>query len=68
MSIGTLSPCSAEAFRERLQTSAIRRAQEEARYTSRSGKKSDPEKCKVMRRIDDIKLAKSLGLSIDELE
>ena len=68
MSIGTFSPCSTEAFRERLQTSAIRRAQEEARYTSRNCKKSDPEKCKVMRRIDDIKLAKSLGLSIEELE
>lgn len=64
--IGLFTPCSQEAFKERLETADIKRRQEEDRASR--PRKSDTHRCAVMRRLEDRKLAKSLGLTLADLE
>ena len=67
--MNVLSPCSSEAFRERLQTAAIKRAQEDERLAKqRNPSKKDRIRGNAMRRIEDIKLAKELGLELEDLQ
>ena len=67
--MNTLSPCSAEAFKERLETAAIKRKMEDERFAKqRKPSKSDRCRHDAMRRIEDIKLAKQLGIELDDLQ
>ena len=67
--MNVLSPCSSEAFRERLQTAAIKRAQEDERLSKqRNPSKKDRIRGNAMKRIEDIKLAKELGLELEDLQ
>ena len=68
MSIGFFKTTSTDAFRERIQSSIARKKAEEDRYVGKRCKKPDPHACEVRRKIDDMRLAKSLGISIEELE
>ena len=60
---------SLEAFRERLQTAEIKRAQEDERISrQRKPSKADLARGCAMKRIEDIKLAKDLGIEMEELQ
>lgn len=60
---------SLEAFRERLQTAEIKRAQEDERISKqRKPSKADLARGCAMKRIEDIKLAKALGIEVEELQ
>ena len=64
-----LSPCSTEAFRERLETAAIKRKLEDERISKqRKPSKTDQRKHNAMRRIEDIRLAKRLGIGVEDLQ
>ena len=64
-----LSPCSTEAFRERLETAAIKRKLEDERIAKqRKPSKSDQRKHNAMSRIEDIRLAKRLGIELEDLQ
>ena len=67
--MNTLSPCSAEAFKERLETAAIKRKLEDERFAKqRKPSKSDQCRHKAMSRIEDIKMAKRLGIELEDLQ
>lgn len=68
MSIGFFKTTSTDAFRERIQSSIARKKAEEDRYVGKRCKKPDPHACAIRRKVDDIKLAKQLGISLSELE
>ena len=71
MSLGIqfFSPCSSEAFRERLQTAEIKRAQEDARLAKqRKPGKKDKARGDAMRAIEDRLLAKRLGIELEDLQ
>ena len=64
-----LSPCSTEAFRERLETAAIKRKLEDERIAKqRKPSKTDKIRRDAMRRIEDIRLAKRLGIGVEDLQ
>ena len=67
--MSTLSQCSTEAFRERLETAAIKRKLEDERF-ARQRKPSKADQCRhnAMSRIEDIKLAKRLGIELEDLQ
>ena len=63
------APCSTEAFRERLQTAAIKREQEEEkRAKQRSAIKKYKARGDARRSIEDMKMAKSLGVEMEDLK
>ena len=62
---GILEQCSAEAFRERLHTAAIRRAENQR---ASPPKPCDKVKTETRRRIDDIKMAKEFGIGLEDLK
>ena len=67
--MNTLSPCSAEAFKERLETAAIKRKLEDERFAKqRKPSKSDKNRHDAMSRIEDIKMAKRLGIELEDLQ
>ena len=71
MSFGIVyfAPCSTEAFRERLQTAAIKREQEEERLVKqRKPSKKDKARGDARRSIEDMKMAKSLGVDVEDLK
>ena len=71
MSLGIqfFSPCSSEAFRERLQTAEIKREQEDARLAKqRKPSKKDKARGDAMRAIEDKLLAKRLGIELEDLK
>ena len=71
MSLGIqfFSPCSSEAFRERLQTAEIKRAQEDARIAKqRRPSKKDKARGDAMREIEDKAMAKRLGIEFEDLK
>ena len=71
MSLGIqfFSPCSSDAFRERLQTAEIKRAQEDARLAKqRRPSKADKARGDAMRAIEDKMLAKRLGIELEDLK
>lgn len=71
MSLGIqfFSPCSSEAFRERLQTAEIKRSQEDARLAKqRKPSKADKARGDAMRAIEDKLLAKRLGIELEDLK
>ena len=69
MGIEYFAPCSSEAFRERLQTAAIKRAQEEERISKqRKPSKADRARGDARRSIEDMKMAKSLGVDVEDLK
>ena len=60
---------SLEAFRERLQTAEIKRSQEDERISrQRKPSKADLARGCAMKRIEDIKLAKDLGIKMEDLK
>ena len=64
-----LSPCSTEAFRERLETAAIKRKMEDERIAKqRKPSKADQCRHKAMSRVEDIRLAKRLGIRLEDLQ
>lgn len=66
---GFLKAVSTEVFRERLETAAIKRKMEDDRLTKqRKPSKSDKANRDAMRRIEDIKLAKRLGISVEDFQ
>ena len=67
--MNTLSPCSTEAFKERLETAAIKRKMEDERFAKqRKPSKADKSRHDAMSRIEDIKMAKRLGIELDDLQ
>ena len=69
MGIEYFAPCSSEAFRERLQTAAIKRAQEEERISKqRKPSKKDKARGDAMRAIEDKAIARQLGVNLEDLE
>ena len=68
MSIGLFTPCSREAFRERLETAEIRRKQEEEKLHGRRSSAKDKARREAMRKIEDRQLAKCLGVELEDLE
>ena len=67
--IGYFAPCSTEAFRERLQTAAIKRKQEEEKLVKqRKPSKKDKIHGDARRAIEDMKMAKSLGVEMEDLK
>ena len=69
MGIEYFAPCSSEAFRERLQTAAIKRAQEEERISKqRKPSKKDKVRGDAMRAIEDRIMAKKLGVELEDLK
>ena len=67
--MNTLSPCSTEAFKERLETAAIKRKMEDERFAKqRKPSKSDKSRHDAMSRIEDIKMAKRLGIELEDLQ
>ena len=67
--IGYFSPCSTEAFMERLHTAEIKRKQEEERI-SKYRKPSKQEKARgdARRAIEDRIMAKALGVELEDLQ
>lgn len=66
---GFFKAVSAEAFRERLETAAIKRKLEDERIAKqRKPSKADKANRDAMRRIEDIKLAKRLGINVEDLQ
>ena len=69
LGIGYFAPCSTEAFRERLQTAAIKRAQEEEQFAKRRRPSAaDKSRCAARRKLDDLALAKNLGIELEDLK
>ena len=69
MSISILTPCSTEAFKERLETAAIRRAQEDEQFAKRRRPSAaDKSRCAARRKLDDFALAKKLGIELEDLQ
>ena len=69
MGIEYFAPCSSEAFRERLQTAAIKRAQEEERISKqRKPSKKDKARGDARRAIEDRIMAKKLGVELEDLK
>ena len=71
MSLGIqfFSPCSSDAFRERLQTAEIKRSQEDARLAKqRKPSKKDKARGDAMRAIEDKAMAKRLGIELEDLK
>ena len=71
MSIGIqfFSPCSSEAFRERLRTAEIKRSQEDAQLArQRKPSKADKARGDAMRAIEDKAMAKRLGIELGDLQ
>ena len=69
MGIEYFAPCSSEAFRERLQTAAIKRSQEDARLAKqRKPSKADKARGDAMRAIEDKAMARQLGVSLEDLK
>ena len=69
MGIEYFAPCSSEAFRERLQTAAIKRSQEEERISKqRKPSKKDKARGDAMRAIEDKAMARQLGVSLEDLK
>ena len=67
--MSTLSPCSTEAFKERLETAAIKRKLEGDRFAKqRKPSKKDKSRHDAMSRIEDIKMAKRLGIELEDLQ
>ena len=68
MGIEYFAPCSSEAFRERLQTAAIKRAQEEERISKqRKPSKTDRARGEARRMIEDREMAKLVGIGLEDL-
>ena len=66
---GFFKAISTEAFNERLETAAIKRKMEDERLTKqRKPSKADKANRDAMRRIEDIKLAKRLGISVEDFQ
>lgn len=62
------APCSTEAFRERLQTAAIKREQEEERLVKqRKPSKKDKARGDARRMIEDMEMAKLMGIGLEDL-
>lgn len=69
MGIEYFAPCSTEAFRERLRTAEIKRAQEDARLAKqRKPSKKDKARGDAMRTIEDREMARQLGVSLEDLK
>ena len=69
MGIEYFAPCSSEAFRERLQTAAIKRSQEEERISKqRKPSKKDKARGDARRMIEDKAMARQLGVSLEDLK
>jgi len=71
MSLGIqfFSPCSSEAFRERLRTAEIKRSQEDARLAKqRKPSNADKARGDAMREIEDKAMAKRLGVELGDLQ
>lgn len=69
LGIGYFAPCSTEAFRERLQTAAIKREQEEEKLVKqRKPSKKDKARGDARRAIEDMKMVKSLGVEMEDLK
>ena len=69
MGIEYFAPCSSEAFRERLQTAAIKRSQEDERISKqRKPSKKDKARGDAMRAIEDKAMARQLGVSLEDLK
>ena len=69
MGIEYFAPCSSEAFRERLQTAAIKRSQEEERISKqRKPSKKDKARGDAMRAIEDKAMARQLGVNLEDLK
>ena len=69
MSISILTPCSTEAFKERLETAAIRRAQEDEQFAKRrKPSAADKSRCAARRKLDDLALAKKLGIELEDFQ
>ena len=68
MGIGYFAPCSTEAFRERLQTAAIKREQEEERLVKqRKPSKKDKARGDARRMIEDREMVKLMGIGLEDL-
>ena len=67
MPIDLLTPCSREAFRERLETAEIRSKQEDENLNRRRSSQKDKDRLEAMRKIEDRQLAKSLGVEMEDL-
>ena len=68
MGIEYFAPCSSEAFRERLQTAAIKRSQEDARLAKqRKPSKKDKARGDARRMIEDREMAKLMGIGLEDL-
>ena len=69
MGIEYFAPCSSEAFRERLQTAAIKRSREEERISKqRKPSKKDKARGDAMRAIEDKAMARQLGVNLEDLK
>ena len=68
MGIGYFAPCSTEAFRERLQTAAIKREQEEERLVKqRKPSKKDKARGDARRMIEDREMVRLMGIGLEDL-
>ena len=68
MGIGYFAPCSTEAFRERLQTAAIKREQEEEKLVKqRKPSKADRARGDARRMIEDREMVKLMGIGLEDL-
>ena len=68
MGIEYFAPCSSEAFRERLQTAAIKREQEDERISKqRKPSKKDKARGDARRAIEDRIMAKKLVVELEDL-
>ena len=69
LGIGYFAPCSTEALRERLKTAEIKRQQEEERMSKqRKTSKQDKARGDARRAIEDLMMAKKLGVELDDLQ
>ena len=68
MGIEYFAPCSSEAFRERLQTAAIKRSQEEERISKQRKPSKKDKLCGDARRmIEDREMVKRFGIGLEDL-
>ena len=68
MGIEYFAPCSSEAFRERLQTAAIKRSQEDERISKqRKPSKKDKARGDARRMIEDREMVKRMGIGLEDL-
>ena len=69
LGIGYFAPCSTEAFRERLQTAEIKRQLEDERISKqRKPSKKDKLRGDARRAIEDMIMAKKLGVELEDLK